>query len=60
MAQFSNLSYELTKNLSKKDKKENGIYFTSYSIISTTVNFILEYIDDNKLKLNTILEPSCG
>ena len=56
MDQFNQLSIDLTKKLSIKDKKDNGIYFTPNDIVKLTVDSILKY---NKNIVN-ILEPSCG
>jgi hypothetical protein len=52
--EFSNLSIELTKYLSKEVKKEGGIFFTPKTIIKKFV----EKIDFTYIK--NILEPSCG
>tara|TARA_B100000965_G_scaffold76898_1_gene61047 strand:+ start:3062 stop:4261 length:1200 start_codon:yes stop_codon:yes gene_type:complete len=54
MDNFSKLSINLTKGLSKEDKKRHGIYFTSREIIRKN----LRYIDFSKI--DSILEPSCG
>lgn len=54
--QFNQLSIDLTKKLSIKDKKENGIYFTPMDIVKLTVDSLLKY---NK-NIYSILEPSCG
>lgn len=51
---FSNLSIELTKQITKEVKKENGIYFTPKPIIKC----LIEKIPFSKIK--RILEPSCG
>lgn len=53
---FSKLSIELTKNLSQNDKKQNGIYFTNINIISKA----FDSLKDINIKINNILEPSCG
>ena len=54
--QYSNLSIELTKQISKEDKKNNGIYFTPLDIIEKAISELLKL----KLDIKTILEPSCG
>lgn len=51
---FSELSLELTKNISKKEKKENGIFFTPLNIIKIMIEKLQDF------SFNTILEPSCG
>ena len=53
---FSNESKQLTKQLSKEDKKNNGIYFTPPSIIAKTVKALFPYFKN----ITDILEPSCG
>jgi len=54
--QFNQLSIDLTKKLSIKDKKDNGIYFTPIDIVKLTVDSLVKY---NK-NIEYILEPSCG
>jgi len=54
--QFNQLSIDLTKCLSKKDKKDNGIYFTPLDIIQ----LMFDNIDVYKENIKTILEPSAG
>ena len=54
--QYSKLSIELTKQISKEDKKNNGIYFTPFDIIEKAMN----ELDKLNLDIKTILEPSCG
>lgn len=56
--QFSNLSLSLTKSLTKKEKKENGIFFTPSNIIKKSYTLINNHI--NIKNINNILEPSCG
>lgn len=56
--EFSELSLILTKNLSKEEKKNNGIFFTPNSTVKKIINKLRPYIDKNQT--NTILEPSCG
>lgn len=51
---FSNLSLRITKQLSKTDKKNNGIYFTPKNIIE----LLFQHIPDQEFQ--HILEPSCG
>ena len=54
--QFSALSKELTKKLTNKEKKKNGIYFTPKNIIMDMINICKKH---NK-KIKRVLEPSCG
>ena len=49
---YSTLSYTLTKQINKKDKKANGIYFTSPKIIIKNLIFLEPYMKN--------IEPSCG
>ena len=53
---YSNLSYKLTKLINKKEKQNNGIYFTPPNTIIKALNILFNY---NKT-FNNILEPSCG
>ena len=53
---YSTLSYTLTKQINKKDKKANGIYFTSPKIIIKNLIFLEPYMKNIK----NVLEPSCG
>lgn len=53
---FSNESKQLTKQLSKEDKKNNGIYFTPPSIIAKIMKVLFPYFKN----ITDILEPSCG
>ena len=55
---FSNLSYKLTKLIDKKEKKDNGIYFTPPTTVIKSLDILLEIIQFNIC--NNILEPSCG
>ena len=55
---FSNLSYKLTKLINKKEKKDNGIYFTPPNTVIESLDIILHIL---KCEIfNNILEPSCG
>lgn len=56
--EFSDLTIEITKQLSKKEKKEQGIFITPKTIIKKLVDKIKPYIIDTNDY--TILEPSCG
>ena len=52
----SDLSRTLTKSITKTDKKDEGIYFTS----SKTVNTILKSVEELCNDIDSVLEPSCG
>jgi len=54
--EYSELSRGLTTQICKKDKKDNGIYFTPPSTISKNINLLSSHMKHVK----TILEPSCG
>ena len=56
MIEFSNLSIDITKKINKLNKKNNGIYFTPYSIIKKNLELLEPYLSNIKF----ILEPSCG
>jgi type I restriction-modification system DNA methylase subunit len=53
---YSRLSKDLTSQLSKKEKKENGIYFTPPSCIHKNLSILHPYLSSSK----NVLEPSCG
>jgi len=53
---FSNLSVNITKQLTKIEKKEDGIFFTPQSTILRSLEILKPHITD-KYK---VLEPSCG
>ena len=53
---FSKLSLDLTKDIDKDIKKNNGIFFTPPATILTTLQYLKEY----NINFNRILEPSCG
>ena len=58
--QFSLLSYEITKNLSIKVLKNNGIYFTPQDIIKSCLEKIKQLEISHNIIINDILEPCCG
>ena len=58
MSNYSNLSQELTKQLSKAEKKNQGIYFTPPSTVKYAISLIKPFIEDGTIR--NILEPSCG
>ena len=55
---FSNLSYKLTKLINKKEKKDNGIYFTPPNTVVKSLDTLFHIL--NYDVFNNILEPSCG
>lgn len=55
-AVYSELSHSLTKTLSSKEKKENGIFFTPPITVHNSLKILQPYMKHIK----TVLEPSCG
>lgn len=53
---YSDLSIELTKKINKKEKKEQGIFFTPSETIDKSLLYLEPYFKDIK----RVLEPSCG
>jgi len=51
---FSEFSVNITKQLSKETKKEQGIYFTPGSIVKQICDLLSNF------KFDSVLEPSCG
>lgn len=56
MEKYSDLSINLTKKLSKSEKKNNGIFFTPPSTVKIILKLLVKYTS----KITNILEPSCG
>ena len=54
--EFSPLSEQITKSLSKVYKREHGIYFTPPTSVQKTLDILKQYMVD----VVTVLEPSCG
>lgn len=57
-SEFSKLTIDITKQLSKAIKKEQGIFITPKTIITKLCNKINEFIPLEQFQ--NILEPSCG
>ena len=55
-SKYSDLSLQLTKTLSKNEKKTQGIFFTPPSTIKKNIDCISQYIEGDI----RVLEPSCG
>ena len=55
-AEYSKLTIDITNKLSKKEKKDNGIFITPKTIIEKLFSEIKKHISDPK----RILEPSAG
>ena len=58
--QYSQLSIDITQQLSKDEKKEYGIFITPRIIVQKLVDTVLKYSSQNGINIQTILEPSCG
>ena len=53
---YSDLSLHITRNLSKEEKKKDGIFFTPLETIKKNIDFLEPHFKD----IHSILEPSCG
>lgn len=58
--QYSQFSIDITQQLSKTEKKEHGIFITPKIIITKFIDSIMNFVSENKINIQTILEPSCG
>lgn len=58
--QFSDLTINITKSLSKEEKKNYGIFISPNSIISALFSTVKSGLNDNLNSIKRILEPSCG
>ena len=58
--QYSQFSIDITRELSKDEKKEFGIFITPQIIIKKLFDSIIKYTSENGVSIQTILEPSCG
>ena len=56
MSEYSELSKNLTNNINKREKKNNGIFFTPPKTIIKNIELLEPFMKNIK----TILEPSCG
>ena len=55
------LSRQITKDLDKSTKKQEGIYFTPSNLVSETLQHLLPYFQETMLpRQMRVLEPSCG
>ena len=53
---YSKLSTNLTRELTKTEKRDNGIFFTPPATVNKTLELLEPYINN----IEHILEPSCG
>ena len=58
--QYSKFSIDITRELSKDEKKEYGIFITPQIIIKKIFDSIIKYTSENGINIQNILEPSCG
>ena len=58
--EYSELTLQVTKSLTKTEKKEFGIFNTPNVIIQKLIHSVDEYSGKKKIKIKRILEPSCG
>ena len=58
--QFLQHSIDITKSLSKQEKKEDGIFLTPRVIRQKQLERTLYWLDQLKINPKLILEPSCG
>jgi methylase of polypeptide subunit release factors len=58
--QYSQLTIDITRELSKAEKKNNGIFISPKIIITKLFDSIIKYVSENEINIQTILEPSCG
>jgi hypothetical protein len=58
--QYSQFSIDITRELSKDEKKEYGIFITPQIIIRKLFESITKCVNDNGINIQTILEPSSG
>ena len=56
MEGLSALSIDITKKLSKTEKKNDGIFFTPKAIVERTMKILEPHLSSK----TTVLEPSCG
>ena len=56
MVRYSELSRKLTTKLNKKEKKNNGIYFTPPETIYKNIKLLEPFMKN----ITKVLEPSCG
>lgn len=59
-SQFSELTLAVTKNLSKDEKKNFGIFISPNSIIKKLYSTVISYLENDISSIKRILEPSCG
>ena len=58
--EYSELTIQMTRQLTKAVKKAEGIFITPQSIIRLFVTRVNEFVQSTNLTVQHILEPSCG
>ena len=58
--QFLQHSIDITKSLTKKEKKDDGIFLTPRVIRQKQLEKTLYWLNILKIKPKLVLEPSCG
>lgn len=58
--QYSDLSLSVTKEMTKEEKKEYGIFITPRDIIEKLTNASIKIANEQNINIDHILEPSCG
>ena len=58
--QYSQLTIDVTSQLSKQEKKDYGIFITPLSIINKLFQDVIDFITKKNIVIQNILEPSCG
>jgi tRNA1(Val) A37 N6-methylase TrmN6 len=59
-SQFSDLTIDITKGLTKEEKKAYGIFISPQSIIASLYSTVVEHLKNDLGSTRRILEPSCG
>ena len=55
-SQYSKLTIDITKKLTKNEKKDYGIYITPNTIITRLYDSVIKNIEEKELNIKNILE----
>ena len=58
--EYSDLSLQITNELSTDVKKAHGIFITPKTLIQILIDRVLEITDSCKIPIQFVVEPSCG
>ena len=58
--EYSQFTIDITASLDKEEKQKYGIFITPKTIIEKVFETITNYITENNIKINSVLEPACG